>query len=826
MTVLDVTFSDHFTLVGTVEKNHTPDLIGAKAHGLTTIPTSWTPPFFVVHTTLQSTWATATPAQKLSISSRLIEIANRKLCSIAQSAIGPHPKFLIRSSAVHETIWNRGQLPTNGFEYKCSPGAIVTFLDSLYGRDDQSIGPIALLVQAEIPTQRVIHLSNERRLSKTRNEWVIAQEITDGPDALPAGCNSTKAPELTTSAPITIHRGKVEHALRRSIRGIGKWANKMSQSRQLLECIYGSPDRLYVVQIDQETENGGVDPRTLTLDWRVGERDSARLLTLFKVGDPTNFRKLSNINDFDVPDYSPPHTLYFCHADSLRRIFEDRGKSKELEIEIESLTGGRLVVREDVSELVTDRDHRYNLPRTDTVTSKGAIEHLKSRLEYWSKSSLELTDICFIFHAFIPAIGSAWCTFDPSHRIVTIHSLWGIPDGLQYLTPDEYNFDTGTNRWTERVHFKERFLQEKDDGRWKLTLVSLSAGRAKSLSLPRARKIAKLTVKIAEKAKGAVHVMFFWGMPNQLGMGDVLPWYRAKETSDYDQKREHRRIQIYIECPNDIQDIDLTKKNSIILSLKPDVEYYRDNDFLSKIAQFAKINNIPIELHGSPLAHAYFLLNKEGCSVFSSFAPSYERVKNKKEFGKLVRDYVVRDITNGGEQASSFFVPKTEFEFALVAKLYEETQEAISATDDDAKLSELADVYEVLRAWVEFSGFDISEVIEHADIKLARKGGFGRGEVLLGTGSKRSQPISKERRPRSFSSISRPNRDTNRLRIPAGSIARAASGENDTLDSAATGERISISMSEEGELIISFSPLDAVSEAQTQLPLFGEPSGE
>jgi len=70
---------------------------------------------------------------------------------------------------------------------------------------------------------------------------------------------------------------------------------------------------------------------------------------------------------------------------------------------------------------------------------------------------------------------------------------------------------------------------------------------------------------------------------------------------------------------------------------------------------------------------------------------------------------------------------------ALVGKLFEEAEEFLRAIDRDAKVEELADLLEIIRALASNQGTSFGDVIGRADEKRARRGGFEGGVVLVET---------------------------------------------------------------------------------------------
>jgi hypothetical protein len=92
-------------------------------------------------------------------------------------------------------------------------------------------------------------------------------------------------------------------------------------------------------------------------------------------------------------------------------------------------------------------------------------------------------EICFIFHKFIPATVAAWALAKPSQQLVLVDSLWGLPDGLQYLPHDTFEFDIRRDGISaEHIRYKPKFLQETDNGEWKLINVARNVARHRSLS--------------------------------------------------------------------------------------------------------------------------------------------------------------------------------------------------------------------------------------------------------------------------------------------------------------------------------------------------------
>lgn len=95
-------------------------------------------------------------------------------------------------------------------------------------------------------------------------------------------------------------------------------------------------------------------------------------------------------------------------------------------------------------------------------------------------------------------------------------------------------------------------------------------------------------------------------------------------------------------------------------------------------------------------------------------------------YNKLVRDKIVDKIEARGELAEYRTLSDEEYRAELIAKMHEETSEF----ENDNTLAELGDMYGVLCAIVEHSGYTMDEVLKTAEEKENKNGGF-RKRIFL-----------------------------------------------------------------------------------------------
>ena len=93
-------------------------------------------------------------------------------------------------------------------------------------------------------------------------------------------------------------------------------------------------------------------------------------------------------------------------------------------------------------------------------------------------------------------------------------------------------------------------------------------------------------------------------------------------------------------------------------------------------------------------------------------------------FNKLVRDNIPNKIESNGEVAITRILSDDEYRTELYKKLLEESHEVINSYGGEDTLEELADVLEVLKAIAELNNKKIDDVIEKANQKRLKRGGF------------------------------------------------------------------------------------------------------
>ena len=96
----------------------------------------------------------------------------------------------------------------------------------------------------------------------------------------------------------------------------------------------------------------------------------------------------------------------------------------------------------------------------------------------------------------------------------------------------------------------------------------------------------------------------------------------------------------------------------------------------------------------------------------------------EKTFHKLVRDFIPDIIQNNGDVPFIRTLNEDEYKYELLKKLKEEVEEVCSAEEKENIIEELADVYEVLMAIAMVEDSTMEQVVEIANQKRLKRGGF------------------------------------------------------------------------------------------------------
>lgn len=700
---------------------------GTKVAGLQILPPVWVPPYVALPAWLSDEWI----ADPIGWVAR----ARRKGVNLEQAAAllsgGSTQEIIVRSSAVGEGLEDRGLYRSITLAADAPFTALITAIEevfshfSTHGRH-RAMG---ICLQRYLAPAFAGHVSNELHVSATRNQWKFQIEIPAfAPDQ---GLNSKFATAPDGMTPLIVSSQRL---IGTALRQACHWVNLRIDGRSHLEwCVANG--RLWIVQLDQESPtSSGINPHLMPearpLTPKADTFAGTSVFSLYRVQDDPDWRKLRNVRDFWTGAEPPGHRLFFSTGDKLEAMLTSRGGSALLAKEIDALTGGRAVLRTDCSNAAI---RAFNLPRTHTVDGPAAAKWIHDTLKVMATKGSAPNEIAIILHRYIPARAAAWTYYSLGDDYVQVDCLWGLPDGLQFLPHDTLQVDARTgDELAAQIRFKPDFLQEQEDGNWSYVGIARQYGRDRVLSRDALRHLALETVAVARNIKDRAQIMWFCDLPEELGMGQHLPWFRSKEFAGFEPAA---RPALPTKRARNLIDLDALDRDAsrFIIQVAPDVELLREDDaFLDRVIATASTRNLPIELDGSILGHAYYRLRGAGILVLVP-QPKYPRVRGRHRHYKVVRDAIPQNIQAKGERVTFARLLPGEATVALIGKLFEEGLELNAAEAPAQKVEELADVLEVVRGLAVTNGIDWDALIATALEKREKRGGFEQQTVLLET---------------------------------------------------------------------------------------------
>jgi len=100
-------------------------------------------------------------------------------------------------------------------------------------------------------------------------------------------------------------------------------------------------------------------------------------------------------------------------------------------------------------------------------------------------------------------------------------------------------------------------------------------------------------------------------------------------------------------------------------------------------------------------------------------------------YNKLIRDKIPDIIRKEGKKFNIRTLNDIEYENELLKKFIEECQELVHAKKENEKLEELADIFELMYAFLDLKNISISQLDELRKQKSTKRGGFSNKVFLI-----------------------------------------------------------------------------------------------
>lgn len=674
--------------------------IGQKALGLIDIPSPWRLPFLCISASVFQRFLKAgTESKQRAVITR---VAKHIRSCLPQIGIEKGDTVIIRSSGIVEGMAERGRYDShesNVYEIEQSLWELLSSLLEKFGSKLQ----MSFVIQKYVQHAVLGHLSNERRFSKDKRDWVFEYSLGGEIISDKIGVRfwrtmlaNVEDKILACNAPIDIPSALYTVA----------WYYTKKKKVVHFEFVWDKgAHRIVLVQGDLENDRKElcVDPTAFNI--RVNDKLMG------------NFKLLRQANDFDQKYSKVSNTLlykqiglctvplYILDDKEHLQALAQKKVMPQLEADLRTLSVNSIVVRTDIAHV--DKAQKQLLARSNEIRNyDDLIDWLFLHQEFLSMDA----EIALLFHVFVPALGAAFANASPTGRIVEIEALWGLPEGLYYNAHDKITVDTksvdaeiasaeNAEILSKRAGFKEYFIAPDKDGRW----VSMRTAPPYDWNLciddEDIKQVAVESRRIANLAGKSVSIMWFLGIDRDYYGTDNLAWYHEEYSKDGYTASEYKKKYFYeteavIQNEADYQAFKESSDTKEVKLRPADDTLLRDKEFLKKIGEAAKEKGATIILEGSILSHPLYQLCQTGARVLTPDRPAL--YKEESNYGKLVRDKIPEKILNNGEDIVCYVLEKDAFFRALLEKAVEESIEVASATTKDELIEELGDEYEVL----------------------------------------------------------------------------------------------------------------------------------
>jgi len=713
-------------------------IVGQKAKNLSTLPMCWVPEYFVISSILYERWK-----EQGNISDLLNGEEYSELNTFLESLVHSEEcQVIVRSSSDDEGLKQRGTYLSNEIRQPDSQKILLS-INSIFSQACQNSSKtpegikLAVIVQELKKTVYRGHLSNERRVARRIQDWVY--EFAAGN----VGNFAIKS-HYTNADPKSIIKASNRKELIRTLRNIATYFDDLQQRRHLEWVWDGS--QVWLVQGDFDIDIPGTDPgKFLSPNFPVQHDYEFQILKHWSNADSKRWSKIENQFHFQEVGL-PTYPLWVLEDQSALIEIGKNNFPSQITSEISQLARYPIVVRMDTNKQNEDTEENLDLPRSDTLNSAEKVHdfiltNTKSFLTHCSPR-----DFCFILHQYIPSKSSAFSLSLKNNPRVSIDSLWGIADGLQYFTHDSFEYDTSIGALVrDDPGYKQEYLAPDHTGDWQFVHSGKPWDWSPSLNPEEIRSISKGAVALSKLLKKNLVIMWFVGIPKSTNMPNVIPWWYTEihdipeMLSPSDKSVFNRRV-MQISTQSDLNALEsLHNQKDFTLKLNPRPELLREKEFINKIIQISKDHDLTIEMGGSPLCHAYYQLRRAGVKV-SCEDRLYRKSKifrtkalKPKKFDKLVRDKIPQIIINHGEQVSTVKVEDSELVKTLKEKVIEESYELFWSDNEISAREELSDLYEAIMTLARLYHVSPAMIQTSANKKRKVKGGFKDGTYLLQT---------------------------------------------------------------------------------------------
>jgi len=694
--------------------------IGAKALGLLSLPREWVPPFIVLTSEFHSLWLA-----KGSVRSAFDALSphdSAELTAFLEVAVkhrgDSERSLLVRSNAPDEDITARGSYST--FLSGADLVSLSTAVERLLAAPEDN-ARMCPLIQLAIGPSWPGHISNERRLSRTRQVWLIEGLSSD------VGRSQGEFIRASTRRSTGALQASSESEVRTALRRVAGFLLTLDSQRRHCEWVWDGR-RLWIVQADVArppchlasansyltgSHCGSAEPAALSTLTAFDERHSSRWS---KLGRPALFRRIG----------MPAAEIFILTGSEWVSAGAVGGKGLRQDLE-RLCSHNPVVIRTDVTD--ASGIEEVLLPTSPPIQSVervvDSMEQIAGRL---AGQGVAPQEWAFLLANLVPAVASAMVHARPGARRVQVDSLWGFPDGLLHFPHDSSYYYPSSGEVESRTRYKGVCLLPEGE-EWCARSVKKPLDWQAVLSESEVAVLGEWGLATAEAVGSEVQLMCLARIAGERGADALLPWhYTSWEVPGYSAGVLSLRGIVGLEVVaswgdlESLQSVEQRGDNRCEgYVAKPNAETIRDLEFLKAVGELAARTRKPLYFEGSLLGHAYYVMARTGATVVPVAAREPEH--HSEHYGKLVRDLIPVVIEKSGGLARVRKLERRSALAVLTRKLVEEALEAYESLPEDLA-EELADVLEVvdsIRNQLEVSATELEGIRTR---KRSRRGGF------------------------------------------------------------------------------------------------------
>ena len=628
--------------------------------------------------------------------------------------------IIARSNAAAEDLELRGT-------YKSYP---------VYGSMDGAIAAVgmvleqgsdvlmAVILQPLVSPSWAGHMSNERRLAKSTETWLI-EGLAEGEGS---SQHYIRAATSTAAGPLSARtKPMVASALKR----VAGYLKDLSPFRFHCEWVWNG-ERVWVVQADSADAPARVTPANDYLQSRdvPGPAFVPNVLRHFEgVDDLKKWRKLRRPGVFSSLGM-PTAAVYLLRGDQ----WTDLNLRAQLEADFTAMCSYPVVVRCDVAE--TSAYNETLLPTSPATTKvEDLVRFLDSTASDLKSKGLSDSDWAFLLARLVPARASAMVHARPGAKRIQIDALWGFPDGLLHFPHDTWFFYPGNKKVKRFVRYKGTCLLPKSSA-WEPCRIDAPHDWQPVLSDVEITTLAEWARQLADAVNREVQLMALARIGGQRGPTACLPWHYTDWTvPTFEQSMLTLPLLPKLGMIRSYDDLFRFReggpKDVAAYLIRPCPEFLRDTNFLRDSAVLAATQKKPIYFEGSLLGHAYYLMRHTGATVIP--VSPVEPRGDRRTYHKLVRDRIPVIIQETGGVARVRQLARADALQLLKQKLVEEALEVWGSEQGTIaeELSEVLEVIEALRKQSQIERDDLERVQRE---KRHKRGGFDQLIYLEETG--------------------------------------------------------------------------------------------